>query len=344
MCYSINTSVRQPKILLMATLTKFEIDRFFEQDAKDIFSAREKGIGIHRSKNIDAAGDEIELPVNGIIKDRLPKQYYVGQGHVVDSDLTVSGQFDIMIADNKGSPILFSSVNDTDYLTYESIYAVGEIKSTYYKHKNYIKDFCEKIKFIDENLKRNKTPPNQISQDFRFNTDGIITISSFDKRPYKNPLYKFMFFVSCGKLKIQDLGVVLNQYNNKHCPNLICFLDKGILLKAEALVQKLGSEITSTNTIEDKATDNTITINRVLNKIGFKLGNVQLYPEFIPVGQEKDYKWIFYEFAEEKISGSCLAYVIYALNNHIADCIVLKPDLLKYHSNLFKVTKAEVIL
>ena len=135
----------------MATLTKFEIDTFFEQDAKDIFSAREKGIGVHRTKNIDAAGDEIELPVNRIIKDRLPQQYYVGQGHVVDSDLNTSGQFDITIADNKGSPILFSSANNTDYLTYESVYAVGEIKSTYYKHKNYVKDFCEKIKYVDEN-------------------------------------------------------------------------------------------------------------------------------------------------------------------------------------------------
>lgn len=327
----------------MAKLAKFEIDRFFEQDAKNIFSAREKGIGINRTKNIDAAGDEIDLPVNEIIKNRLPQQYYVGQGHLVDSDLTVSGQFDIMIADNKGSPILFSSANTTDYLTYESIYAVGEIKSTYYKNKNYIKDFCEKIKFIDENLKREKTPPNQISQDFRLDTGGIITISSLDKRPYKNPLYRFMFFVNCGDLKIQDLGVTLKQYDNKHCPNLICFLDKGILLKAEAFEQKLGSEITSTNTIDDKETNKKITINRVLHKIGFQLGNVQIYPEFIPVEQEKNCKWLFYEFDKDKISGSSLAYVVYALNNHIADCLVLKPDLLKYHNNLFKITNAEVI-
>ena len=327
----------------MAILTKFEIDTFFEQDAKDIFSAREKGIGIHKTKNIDAAGDEIELPVNSIIKNRLPQQYYVGQGHIVDEDLITSGQFDITIADNKGSPILFSSANKTDYLTYESVYAVGEIKSTYYKHKNYIRDFCDKIKYIDENLKREKTPTDQISQDLRFSTDGIITFSSADKRPYKNPLYRFMFFVNSGELKIQDLGVVLNQYENKHCPNLICFLDKGVLLKAEAIEQNLGSEITSSNTIEDKDNNKTITINRVLNKIGFKLGNVQFYPEFIPIGQEKNYKWVFYEFDEERISGSCLAYVIYALNTHIADCMVLKPNLLKYHNNLFKVTKAEII-
>lgn len=327
----------------MTKLTKFEIDTFFEQDAKDIFSAREKGIGIHRTKNIDAAGDEIELPVNSIVKNRLPQQYYVGQGHVVDSDLNTSGQFDITIADNKGSPILFSSANNTDYLTYESIYAVGEIKSTYYKHKNYVQDFCEKIKYVDEHLKRDKTPTDQISQDIRFGTDGIITLSSADTRPYKNPLYKFMFFVNSGNLKIQELGVVLNEYENKHCPNLICFLDKGIFLKAEVTEEALGSEITSSNTIEDKENNKNIIINQVLNKIGFKLGSVQFYPEFIPVGHEKKYKWVFYEFGAEKSSGSCLAYVVYALNTHICNCMVLKPDLLKYHANLFKVTKVEVI-
>lgn len=327
----------------MKSLTKFDIDTFFQQDAKDIFSAREKGIGIHKTKNIDAAGDEIELPVKDVIKSRLPQQYYVGQGHIVDSDLNASGQFDITIADNKGSPILFSSANNTDYLTYESVFAVGEVKSTYYKGKNYIKDFCEKIKYVDDNLSRVLTPPDQISQDLRFSTDGIISISSSDPRPYKNPLYRFMFFVNSGDLVIQDLGTTLNQYNNKHCPNLICFLDKGIVLKAEALEQLLDKEITSSSTVLDAGTNKTITINRVLNKMGFKLGNVEFYPEFIPVGKEKDFKWVFYEFDKNTISASCLAYVIYALNKHIADCIVLKPDLLKYHNKLFKVTQAEVI-
>lgn len=321
--------------------TKFDIDTFFNEDAKEIFSAREKGMAIHKTKNIDAAGDEIELPVKDIIKKRLPQKYYVGQGHVVDAELNTSGQFDIIVADNNGSPILFSSANDTDYLTYESVYLVGEIKSTYYKNKNYVKDFIEKIKLINEKLHREATPPDQLSQDLRFSTDGMITITSSDRRPYKNPLFKFMFFVNSGDLDIAELGKLLSAYDQKHLPNFICFLDKGVVLKAEAKLEFEQPETTSTESkVEGNHTE--VTMN-ILQNMKWKLGNVDLYPEFISADNLKNYKWVLYEFENEKTSASILAYVIYALNTHIKDCMVLKPNLIKYHEKLFKIKQATIL-
>lgn len=76
----------------MKTLNKFDNNTFFQQDAEDIFSARKKGKAVHKTSNIDAAGDEIELPIKEIIRKKLPQQYYVGQGHIVDSNLNTSGQ------------------------------------------------------------------------------------------------------------------------------------------------------------------------------------------------------------------------------------------------------------
>ncbi|MBI3259466.1 MAG: hypothetical protein HYZ54_08350 [Ignavibacteriae bacterium] len=310
----------------MGTLPKFDIDIFFQQDADDIFGARKKGKAIHRTKDIDAAGDEIELPVKEIIKKRLPQQYYVGQGHIVDSDLNTSGQFDIMIADNKGSPILFSSQNNTDYLTYESIYAVGEIKSTYYKNKPYVKDFIEKIKNVNEQLVRTKTPPEQITQDLIFNSQNGIIISSNDTRPYKNPLLKFMLFVDSNDLDVNQLGTTLLSYENVHLPNVIYFLDKGVLLLTETKI--ISNDLESSNQSQ---------------KDTFQLGLPHFYPEFIPIERQSEYKWTLCKFEKEYVGASTLAHLIYILNNQLRECMLLKPDLVKYHSKLFRCNEVSVI-
>jgi hypothetical protein len=304
---------------------KFDIDTFFKQDAARIFSAREKGIAIHKTKDIDAAGDEIELPVRDIIANRLPKQYYVGQGHIVDSNLNTSGQFDILIADNKGSPLLFSSENGTDYLTYESIFALGEIKSTFYKSKKYIEEFTNKINSVNEHLSRRPTPPNQVTQDFEFASGGVITITSSEDRPYKNPLFKFMFFVNSGDADFGQICMTLNSTDNRNVPNVVVFLDRGIILKAEihaTVVMNTGQPGTSTQLIP---------------------GAVNLYPEFTKPDFAGLQRSVFYEFEPESTSASCLAYIVYALNTHITNCMVLKPDLIKYHNGLFKVRQATIV-
>jgi hypothetical protein len=292
------------------TLPKFDIDNFFQQDANEIFSARSKGKSIHKTKNIDAAGDEIELPVNDIIKRRLPSYYYVGQGHIVDSNLNVSGQFDVVISDNKGSPILFSSENGTDYLTYESIYAVGEIKSTFYQSKKYIDDFVKKIKTVNDHLFRQPTPPTQLTQDINFSAGGAITISSGETRPYKNPLFKFMFFVDSGDADPVEVCRQLDTYNPKDAPNVLIFLDRGIALKTE--------------------------VNVAIDPIVLK--QVNLWPEFIESAFLGNYRYVFYEF--ESTAASCLAYLTYALNLHIQECMVLRSDLVKYHSKMFQLKGA----
>ncbi|WP_217603143.1 DUF6602 domain-containing protein [Chitinophaga sp. GbtcB8] len=298
----------------MSSIGRFHLHTFFDEDAKTLISARQKGLAIHRTKNIDAAGDEIELPIRDIIRRRLPVNYYIGHGHIVDASLNTSGQFDVLIADNKGSPVLFRSENSTDYLTYESIYAIGEIKSTYYRSKHYVSEFVEKIRIVNQGMSRAKTPRDQLTQDLIFSGDGAVEIISSDPRPYKNPLFKFMFFVDSGDLDLTALYNDLNKADNRDCPNLICFLDRGVILKAEA---KKGDT--------------------------WDIGNIVFYPEFIDPGRGTDYQWLLYEFDVRTTAASTLAYLVYMLNEHVSSSMVLKPDLLKYHSNMFVVKQGIVI-
>jgi hypothetical protein len=109
-------------------IPKIEILALLKEEVQEIFSAREKGKSLHKGKNIRAAGDEVENTIRRIIRRKLPIKYYVSQGHIADESLKISSQLDLIIADNSGSPVLFTSENGTEYFPYESIYSFAEIK------------------------------------------------------------------------------------------------------------------------------------------------------------------------------------------------------------------------
>jgi len=129
-------------------LPKLEISEVLRQDVEEILNSRQKSKVIHQTKDIDASGDEVENTVRKVIRRKLPIKYYVSQGHIVDEKLNTSSQLDLIIADNTGSPVLFTTENGTEYFPYESIYSFGEIKSTYYASKKYIESFISTTKNI----------------------------------------------------------------------------------------------------------------------------------------------------------------------------------------------------
>jgi hypothetical protein len=203
--------------------TQFELERVLMADAIDLIQCREKSKLLHASSDIDASGDEVEIPVRRIIEKWLPKSCYIGHGHIVDSDIKTSPQLDVIIAEKDKSQILFTAENGTEYFPYESIYAIGEIKSTYYE--GHIQEFSETIKQIKDGLRRNPVMPK-----------------GFDLRSYVNPLHSFMFFVNSGAFELQKIVNFYENTENFYLPNTICFLDKGILLNcnADPYLRKLG--------------------------------------------------------------------------------------------------------
>jgi hypothetical protein len=289
-------------------LSKLDISQIFHQDFEEINSARKKGKILHATHDIDASGDEVENTVRRVLRRKLPMKYYVSQGHIVDETLQTSSQLDIIIADNSGSPVLFTSENGTEYFPYESIYAFGEIKSTYYSSKNYVEDFVNVTKSIYDNLNRKNTSQDQITQDLALTAGAGMGYTSNDMRPFKNPLFKFMVFVSHNDLKINSLKHLFQNNDDKYLPNVICFLDKGVLVKTK--IELLNGQ---------KAA-----------------GPVQIIPEFIANNKSNEYKWLFYEFESSAISGSAnLAFLLFSLNSHLRDCLVLRPNILNYFNSMF---------
>src|SRR4051812_28702236 len=97
-----------------------DITAFFASEAEHLANTYRKAAVPHKAKNIVTAGDTVERAVRKFIKERIPNRYYTTHGHIVDQSLSVSGQFDILIADDKGSPTLASYENGMDFLAYES--------------------------------------------------------------------------------------------------------------------------------------------------------------------------------------------------------------------------------
>ena len=108
-----------------------DIPAIFKSDADEIIKCREDAIRIHGT-NIRAAGNETEMCFRDYLRRMLPPRYYVAQGHLLDMYGNASSQLDIIISDNFNLPSLQTTKDGTRYIPIDSVYSVGEIKSSYY--------------------------------------------------------------------------------------------------------------------------------------------------------------------------------------------------------------------
>lgn len=296
-------------------LIRLEIENVLRVDAAEIMAARTKALIIHHSKDIDAAGDEVEQSIRNVLRRKLGSNYYVGHGHLVDSELTTSPQMDVVISERTSSPILFTTANGTEYFPFEAVYAYGEVKSAYYKSKNYIAKFVETNQYIREKLVREQTPSNYLGMGINLGPELTTGIAS----PYRNPLFSFMFFVAANDFVWNDLKELFSQTANRFLPNVVCLLNKGLIL----------------NVSSEQNDDGTLNITRLLPN-----------PEFQEATKETN-GWAFLEFnplpSGEAPMGSNLAYFYYFLSEHLRSCVLLSPDIFTYLSKLFGPYGAGVI-
>jgi len=290
---------------------KFELEQVFRSDAADILAAREKSRIIHLGRDIRTAGDEVEMAFRRVLRRKLPSSYHIGHGHIVDQDLHNSPQLDIIIADNTSTAILLQAENGSEYFPYESVYAIGEVKSSYDNGKHYIHKFTDTIVSINSQLYRQASVP---------------TPPPYYK-PYSNPLFSFMFFADAGDFRIDQ---VLDLYQTRPAsdlPNIVCILNKGVI-------------INMVNHVEGKEQQ----IWEPLQQV--QLGPVSLIPAYNDNYPMPDiyFHWVLIERdTPGKSLAANLATLYYALSEHLQHCQLTPPELLKYLKNIFDPQEAIVI-
>lgn len=283
---------------------RFELEKVFLLDAADIVAARNRSLIIHHSSDIDAAGDEVETAVRQALAKRLPNGIHVGHGHIIDSACNCSGQLDVVIADSVAYPIFFQSENGTEYFPYESVYALGEVRSSY-QSPNDVSNFVKKTRKMKETLKREETPTDFISTG-RGRGFQIGDFVSSDRRPFKNPLFSFMLFVNSKKFSTEHIKQIYQDSAPGSLPNILCFLDRGIIAYAK------------------------------LTYSGDFAG-IHYEPQFASFYEEKEThsQWIWLENENEQYTlANNLGWLYFTLSNHIQFCTLTPPDLMVYAQNV----------
>ncbi len=281
-----------------------DIPAIFKSDADYIIKSRADAVRIHGT-NIRAAGDEVELSVRDYLHRMLPPRYYVSQGHLLDKSGNASPQLDVIVSDNFNLPSLMTTRDGTRYIPIDSVYSVGEIKSTYYKSSKPIEAFSKTIKDIKENLHH----PDIINTAHSgINNDTLLRDMVLGKgNRVLNRIFFFSIFVDGGDFEFEDIASFYKSQDIKYLPNVVVILNKGVILRASFQ-------------------DSTFEINR--------------YPEDIKKEQED---WYFSPFPSKESGsqeGNHLGFLYYSLVEHLANSLLEPPSLKEYLLKLMVVQKS----
>jgi hypothetical protein len=274
----------------------FAIKDVYGQEVANLLSSRKKSKLIHSSGDIDASGDEVEVPFRDLLRRRLPNQYFVGHGHIVDQSLNVSPQFDVVIADNNATPILFEAENGCQFFPWESVFAVGEIKASYQRGKHPVRKFAESIAKLKTQLVRLPTPPSYLG-------NGVFLegFESSDERKVRNPLFPFMVFFDSGAATQADLADEYCATSDEYLPVVASFLDGSAVVKAE--IEKAQG--------------------------GIEMGPVDLDP--LRVIERKDIHWMQVNYKSQSDGGAqALVILMLGLFDHLNRCILMPPPINDY--------------
>lgn len=205
---------------------KLEMHEFYRHDYEKIQMASRLASVIQRDEaDIRAGGNEVEISVRDFFKTRLAPKYHVSDGHIIDKELNVSQQMDIIISDAIKNPVFDTHADGTELVFYDSVFAFGEVKKSYYS-PNILSKFADNICRFKALMKRDVIEPNVLEC-----ANDMITI----KRPVvsnvqRNMLFTFLFIVKNDNLDFDVMKKELNEMDNEVAPNMVVVLDSGIFV------------------------------------------------------------------------------------------------------------------
>ncbi len=278
---------------------KLDVPAIFKSDADDILKARQDAIRVHKS-DIRAAGNEVELSVRDYFKRMLPPKYYVTSGHLIDVNGEVSPQLDLIISDNSNIPSLMTTKDGTEYIPIDSVYAFGEIKSTYYKSENYIQKFSSVLEDIDCRLIHEEIPNTAYKGILGSGTLIRDTMLARGNR-ILNKLFSFMLFVDKGDFIFEDTAQYYIERSKNFLPNITIILNSGAIVHG-AMTDKFA-------------------FNRYPNE-----------------AEGDEYDWYFSPFLGDdeasSLEGNHLGFLYYTLLEHLSNSYLEPPSFSKFTSKM----------
>jgi hypothetical protein len=292
----------------MADAPELDVCGIFANGAREILAARDQSKQIHGTKDIRAAGNEVEVATREYLARTLPTKFHVSHGHVVDRLGKVSPQLDVIVSDNALLPSLMRGRDGTEYVPFDSAYAFGEIKSTYRAADRPVQHFSSVISKAKSELSRPLV--QNTFHDGVLRDDTIIDhISDPSPNRVLNPLLTFMVFVDKGDFKPEALADHFSAAPDSALPSVIVFLNGGVVFAGEVR-------------------GDVFCLNR--------------QPEYHP---ERGTNWYFTEIPGSDGSmpeGNHLGFLYYMLIQHLAGCRLKNDFSGSYFGNLLAIKRAGV--
>ena len=189
------------------------------------------------STDIKAAGNHVEQAVRDYFSRMLASRYRVTAGHLIDSEGRTSPQIDIIIADNSNLPSLLTTADGTEYIPIKSVYAIGEVKTTYYQSKQYFRRYHEVLSEIAEmnrplvvNTNRNGITPD---------TTILDVARPRSPNKYWNNLFSFLICLEGGDFNFARAASFLTSVSPALLPGLTVMLDTGVVSYARRISRGL---------------------------------------------------------------------------------------------------------
>lgn len=293
------------------TNATFDVCAVFASGAREILAARDMAGHIHASRDIRAAGNEVEVAVRDYLARTLPAKFHVTHGHLIDRVGTVSPQQDIIISDNTLLPSLMRARDGTEYVPFDSTYAFGEVKSTYRHADEPIQKFSSSIQRIKSGLIRPDLPNTAYGGEIKDDTLLFDMVHGSPNR-IQNPLFTFMVFVDKGDFDCEKMKSFFAATTDACLPNIIIFLNVGVVFAAE------------------------------LTESGFSFNR---YPELHPERGAFRYFSAIHGSEESTLEGNHLAFLYYTLILHLAESRIENSFSAKYFekSFIFRKSTTEII-
>lgn len=180
------------------------------------------------------------------------------------------------------------------------MYAYGEVKSAL--EDKHLDEFISHSKHVRSKLRREDVPNGYI-EEMREEDDGSLVWQPWPERGH---LYRFLFGISSVDFDIDKALKKLCDTDSYHAPNLICLLDRGVIMAARAV--RPNGEVTETYTHPQKARP--------------------------PAGPDDLDGWTFSTPNSDYPEGATIFYAFTHLLEHLKNNVLLKTNYIEYMNQI----------
>ncbi len=241
-------------------MDKLKFKELFDASALEMLAAFRRGSAGSRA---DEIGFPREEQVRVFLENWLPNEYGIGKGYLANQNRDISKECDIILFDKLRTPrFMINGVNNLRIVPISYVYAVMEVKSSVTNREmenviekaqsiinnfiGYVKDKPQGGSWTDYHLKLSESDPENLTKkipdsQYELYRAKIGQITEAHSQPL------IIVFAYQSELSLKS---IYDRFKQQYItPDIVCILDKGLLIKSRkiSLVRNYAQTLRSTS-------------------------------------------------------------------------------------------------